>query len=227
VCPRPSSGFIQLCSWRTYKITKISYTRADLHKNIHKLRNKKTLILCIRYGVTRPSCHETELTIWYYCNTPRHDKWLTKNVLLIKMLNVISQCVCVWIVSVLKQDNRGTRITIFMILKMKTLNNCGWIWWSLSLTRYIYNNVGHFYWWHQTSGIISTHTYHPSALYSTLYIVVLTLQLEFSLTLMHFCIAIYIYEEFRCKSHLKFSSLMMIFIKLVYLSSVISLKWQW
>jgi len=30
------------------------------------------------------------------------------------------------------------------------------------------------------------------------------------------------------KCHLKFSSLMMIFIKLVYLSSVIiSLKWQW
>jgi len=28
------------------------------------------------------------------------------------------------------------------------------------------------------------------------------------------------------KCHLKFSSLMMIFIKLVYLSSVISLKWQ-
>jgi len=28
------------------------------------------------------------------------------------------------------------------------------------------------------------------------------------------------------KSHLKFSSLMMIFIKLVYLSLVISLKWQ-
>jgi len=30
-----------------------------------------------------------------------------------------------------------------------------------------------------------------------------------------------------CKCHLKFSSIMMIFIKLVYLSSVISLKWQW
>jgi len=29
------------------------------------------------------------------------------------------------------------------------------------------------------------------------------------------------------KCHLKFSSLMMIFIKLVYLSSVISLTWQW
>jgi len=28
------------------------------------------------------------------------------------------------------------------------------------------------------------------------------------------------------KCHLKFSSIMMIFIKLVYLSSVISLKWQ-
>jgi len=28
------------------------------------------------------------------------------------------------------------------------------------------------------------------------------------------------------KCHLKFSSVMMIFIKLVYLSSVISLKWQ-
>jgi len=28
------------------------------------------------------------------------------------------------------------------------------------------------------------------------------------------------------KCHLKFSSLMIIFIKLVYLSSVISLKWQ-
>jgi len=28
------------------------------------------------------------------------------------------------------------------------------------------------------------------------------------------------------KCHLKFSSLLMIFIKLVYLSSVISLKWQ-
>jgi len=29
------------------------------------------------------------------------------------------------------------------------------------------------------------------------------------------------------KCHLKFSSEMTIFIKLVYLSSVISLKWQW
>jgi len=29
------------------------------------------------------------------------------------------------------------------------------------------------------------------------------------------------------KCHLKFSSKMIIFIKLVYLSSVISLKWQW
>jgi len=29
------------------------------------------------------------------------------------------------------------------------------------------------------------------------------------------------------KCHLKFSSLMIIFIKLVHLSSVISLKWQW
>jgi len=29
------------------------------------------------------------------------------------------------------------------------------------------------------------------------------------------------------KCHLKFSSRMIIFIKIVYLSSVISLKWQW
>jgi len=29
------------------------------------------------------------------------------------------------------------------------------------------------------------------------------------------------------KCHLKFSSLMMIYVKLVYLSSLISLKWQW
>jgi len=29
------------------------------------------------------------------------------------------------------------------------------------------------------------------------------------------------------KCHLKFSSRMIIFIKLLYLSSVISLKWQW
>jgi len=44
-------------------------------------------------GVTIPSCHDSiHITIWYYCDTPRHGKRLTKNVLLIKMLTLILHC---------------------------------------------------------------------------------------------------------------------------------------
>jgi len=76
--------------------------RHGVIKNVHTLILKRTVIWYLNItGVTIPSCYDSiHITIlnsqYDYCNTSKHDKRLTKNVLLIKLLTLILHCGFKW-----------------------------------------------------------------------------------------------------------------------------------